>query len=654
MRRTALFWLAILAMGAPQFLRAQAVVNENLETAFIYVDNDNGSDSNPGTQAQPLRTISAAAAAANANNLHSIGTRITINPGVYRETVSMFGNSYNTSAPVTFEASGKGVIISGAVQYSNWQTYSANPAIYTSPWTNDWGLCPVNGSSEAPYEQPIVLRREMIFVNGVALTQVMGLPQMQPGTFFVSEASNLVYIWPASTVDMTTANVQVATLPELLHVVSRTNLVFRGITFQYANSCRDNNAVYVAGNTKNILFDSDTFRWNNSIGLHFFPPVTNFTVLNSIAIHNGQSGMMSFQTKYGLWQGVTTSFNNWRGAQGAYYFWNSGGTHFYSGHNQTITGLVTAYNQTHGMHFDTDNSNVAATNITAVGNLATGVVVEKNEGPVSIGASNFCGNNLGMKQNYQFEAGLLLRDSEHVTVTNSNFYNNSTSQIMLIGVKGGIEVTNWETGQTSNLRTQNFTHTGNIVEAVGGQSTFSDSYLGGVDWTSFQTTLNSNKNTWWNETTEGAFVVPVSQVHPFTGWQSVTGQDALSNWTQPADLTAACTVSATPDYWLLVDSPSQTLSQAGNAVFSLDMVALGGITGSASLTVDGINQVKGLSGTLSATAAALNGAVTLSVNAATSTAPGTYPITVIANSGNRTRTVTASLVVSAPPCGSRR
>lgn len=119
MRRTAFFWLVILATLAPPLLRAQAVVNENLETAFIYVDAAKGSDSNPGTQAQPLKTIGAAVASANSNNLHSIGTQVNINPGVYRETISMFGNSYNTTAPVTFQGTGTGVIISGSVQYSN-------------------------------------------------------------------------------------------------------------------------------------------------------------------------------------------------------------------------------------------------------------------------------------------------------------------------------------------------------------------------------------------------------------------------------------------------------------------------------------------------------------------------------------------------------
>src|SRR5689334_13283498 len=51
-----------------------------------YVDNQNpaAADANPGTQALPYRTISAAAAAH-----HAPGVVIYVNPGVYRETVSV-------------------------------------------------------------------------------------------------------------------------------------------------------------------------------------------------------------------------------------------------------------------------------------------------------------------------------------------------------------------------------------------------------------------------------------------------------------------------------------------------------------------------------------------------------------------------------------
>src|ERR1700730_3232071 len=91
---------------------AQANVNESLETAFVYVDGAIGSDSNPGPQALPLKTIGTATAMAASNNSASIGTRITINPGTYRESIALGVN--RTSLPITFQAAtNRKVTVSG-------------------------------------------------------------------------------------------------------------------------------------------------------------------------------------------------------------------------------------------------------------------------------------------------------------------------------------------------------------------------------------------------------------------------------------------------------------------------------------------------------------------------------------------------------------
>lgn len=635
-----------LALCATQFVWAQATVNEALETAFIYVDVNKGSDSNPGTQSEPLKSIGAAATIAEDNNRKGIGTRVTINPGLYRESITIASGYHETALPITLQSSASGVVITGAVQYTGWVSYSGNSEIYTASWLNDWGNCPVAGGN-SPLEQEIVLRQEMIFVNGTPLTQVLSFGQMVAGTFYVNETNHLAYIWPVSGTNMNTADVEVATEPVLLELISKQNVVVRGITFQYANTCRDNSAVPVAGTSQNILFVNDTFQWNNAMGLHFADPVTYFTVQNSTALHNGQSGMMSVQTKYGAWKTVTSAFNNWRGAQGSYYYWNSAGIHFYADHDHTVNGLVTAYNQTHGVHWDTDNANITVNNMLAAQNLGAGVLVEKSEGPVTLSGSAFCGNNQGVKLNYQYQAGLILRNSEHVTAVGNSFYGNQTSQIGVIGQKGGILVTNWETGEQYNLRSQNFTATGNTIAAIGsGQDVFADSYLNDSDWTDFQTTLTSNKNTWWNGSNTSAFVVPVVQLHPLSGWQSVTGQDALSTWSNPGNMASACAATPVTDYWLLVSNSSQTVAPGGSTTFSLTMIPFNGLTGTAALSFDGTSEVKGLSGTLSVTSAPLSGAFSLVVKAAANTAPGTYPITVIATNGGKARTVTTSLVVN--------
>ena len=200
---SALCGLAVVLFFS-QLSFGQANVNESLETAYIYVDGTRGSDSNSGTQSSPLKTIGAAASMAATNNHSSIGSRITINPGTYRESIALNYSTRDTSLPITFGAATKGtVIVSGATVYTGWAKYSANQSIYTNSWLNDWGTCPQ--IAICPFQQEIMMRQEMVAVNGTALTQVLSLTQMQQGTFYVDERAAQIYVWPASGTNMTTA-----------------------------------------------------------------------------------------------------------------------------------------------------------------------------------------------------------------------------------------------------------------------------------------------------------------------------------------------------------------------------------------------------------------------------------------------------------------
>lgn len=625
---------------------AQANVNESLETATLYVDTAKGSDSNPGTQSKPLKTIGAAASAAETNNQNSIGTKVIINPGTYREAVTLSKNNKDTSLPITFEAATNGtVIVSGATVYSGWGTYSLNNSIYTNSWNNNWGECPQ--LSSCPYQQNIMMRQEMVAVNGTALTQVMSLGQMLQGTFYVDESSNQVYVWPKSGTSMGTATVEVASHPTLFTIQNKNNIVVRGLTFQYANTCRASAAVVVQGSSSNILFDSDTFQWNNGQGLAIENPTTYFTVENSISQHNGDAGFQESQTKYGLWQSDTTSYNNWRGAQAGYYACNVAGLHGWEAHEDTINNLTVSFNQAYGIHWDTDNANITTTGINATSNLMSGLFVEKDEGPITFSSAYVCNQNSALAV-----GGLVLRNSEDVSLTNSVLMNNLPNQITVIGLAGGISVTNWETGKTSNLITQNFTNTSNTIQGNNSsQGLFKDSYLNNSDWTSFQNTLKSSGNTWWNSqnsTTE--FVVPTPKKgskDDFSGWKGATAQDSSSSFKQPSSgVGNACNLTPVgTDFWFTVDNNVLTVAPGKSATFNLTLTPLN-FTGTANLTLDGITEVKGLSSTLSASSIKTSGTSVLTLTAGSSTAAGTYSITVLANSGSITRTVTVQLTVN--------
>lgn len=621
----------------------QANVNESLETAAIYVDTVHGSDSNNGSQSAPLKTIGASVTMALNNNHSSIGSKVIINPGTYREAVVIDGTKKSTSLPITFQAATNGtVFVSGSQLISGWTVSSGNSKIYEANWTYDFSICPPQ-APPAPAQQEIVLEPEMLIVNSVPLTQVLTLTSMLPGTFYVDDTHKLIYAYPPSGTNMTTATIETATLPNVLTVSGQSNLVFRGLTFQYTNGCPQSAAVLVGGNTTNILFDTDSFLWNNAMGVDF-TTVEEFTVQNSVANYNGQVGFASHEVKDSLWQSDTANYNNWRGAQGAFYTWDTGGTKWMWDHDATYKNMVSNFNLANGVAWDTDNENVTFTGGVSTFNIVNGIQIEKTEGPFTVSNSYFCyGNLLNIGQ----RGGVGVRNSEQITLTGTTMYDSLVNQFVVVGQPGGIEITNWETGQTYNLVTEKFTASGNTFNSSNA-SVFSNSYLGGSDWTAFVTSIKSNSNTFYGGTDTNAFVVPTPKTGTdlsLANWQTETGQDKSSSW-KSTSLPSACNVAAqSKDFWITSSTYDGATISNKQATIDIGTFGLGGISGNIALSVDGISAVKGLTSSFSSSSIAATGTSVLTVTASSSTPAGTYPITILGNLGNITHTVTVSVVV---------
>ena len=637
-----LFLLSIfVAVSAVSW--GQANVNESLETAAIYVDTVHGSDSNNGSQSAPLKTIGASVTMALNNNHSSIGSKVIINPGTYREAVVIDGTKKSTSLPITFQAATNGtVFVSGSQLISGWTVSSGNSKIYEANWTYDFPVCPPQ-APPAPAQQEIVLEPEMLIVNSVPLTQVLTLTSMLPGTFYVDDTHKLIYAYPPSGTNMTTATIETATLPNVLTVSGQSNLVFRGLTFQYTNGCPQSAAVLVGGNTTNILFDTDSFLWNNAMGVDF-TTVEEFTVQNSVANYNGQVGFASHEVKNSLWQSDTANYNNWRGAQGAFYTWDTGGTKWMWDHDATYKNMVSNFNLANGVAWDTDNENVTFTGGVSTFNIVNGIQIEKTEGPFTVSNSYFCyGNLLNIGQ----RGGVGVRNSEQITLTGTTMYDSLVNQFVVVGQPGGIEITNWETGQTYNLVTEKFTASGNTFNSSNA-SVFSNSYLGGSDWTAFVTSIKSNSNTFYGGTDTNAFVVPTPKTGTdlsLANWQTETGQDKSSSW-KSTSLPSACNVAAqSKDFWITSSTYDGATISNKQATIDIGTFGLGGISGNIALSVDGISAVKGLTSSFSSSSIAATGTSVLTVTASSSTPAGTYPITILGNLGNITHTVTVSVVV---------
>ena len=299
-------------------------MNETSETAVVYVDASSGNDSNTGSQSSPFKTINKALSVAGTNNQSSTGTQINVNPGIYREKLSF--PTTTTSSPFTLQAAtASTVFVSGAdsLPGSSWTVSSYGPNIYTNPATSSYIYSACATPDGWPPVPPIILRKEMVFVNGTRLNQVMFSNELKPASFWADVAgAHKIYIWPPAGTIMAEADIEVANSSRspLLRPDGVNNFVIRGLTFEYDNSCLQSGSRIVDGN--NILIDNDQFIWNNAVGFGLYSDsgaTHNITVQNSTANHNGQTGFSGSEVKSVLYQNNESSYNSWRGAQGAFY-----------------------------------------------------------------------------------------------------------------------------------------------------------------------------------------------------------------------------------------------------------------------------------------------------------------------------------------------
>jgi Right handed beta helix region len=627
------FSLVMLLIGSPHVL-SQANVIEN-QTTIVYVDGNAGSDSNLGTISAPLKTIQAAVNKANANNQKEIGTKIIVNAGVYRETVSIYPVSNQSTVPLTIQGAATGTaIIAGSDVLSNWSPDPVNASAYVTSWTPQKGICTLPSGWPINFA-PIALHTEMIFVNGVPLTQVTAYAQLKQGTFFIDETEHSLHIWPSAGTNMQTAAVEAATRPKTISVVGRSNIVLRGLVFRHAASCINASGATVT-TSSNVLIDSVQALWNNWGGLGVFAS-SNYTIQNSIASYNGGIGIQGDEDQNALYRFDESDYNNWRGAQAAFYEWGMGGTKLFEMRGTTVQKHFAYNNQAEGLWFDTDNKNISIDGATLVGNLTAALQIERDEGPITFENSLACSNGVGVN----------LLTSEQVTIANNTLYNNGgtnkyQAQIYLAGQAGGKVIADFLTGEKYDLFTTGLVLTGNtFVDAAAGQNVFG-TYVSGADWTDFTTTLNAGKNLWYDPNIANSFKIENAKLVNLAGWQAVTGTDYTSTWAAPVVSPVMACAVPTPsfaDFNVNVDSGNYTMS-AGKVVSTINVNSFG--FGAVNLSLTGLPS--GVSASISRESL-ISGVTTLTLSASTSALNQTVPLTLWAISGSRVHSVTFNVHV---------
>jgi hypothetical protein len=630
-------FLAVLAITGSR-AHSQANVTEN-QTTYLYVDAQNGSDSNSGSSSAPLKTIQAAVNKADTNNQKKIGTKIIVNPGVYREAVSINPVSNQTSVPLTLQAASTGTaIIAASNVVKNWSADPSHAGAYEASFAETQGTCSLPSGWPSSFNV-IARHTEMVFVNGVPLTQVMSVGQMLPGTFFQDEANNFLHIWPASGTNIQTAVVEAASRQKTLSITGRSNIVVRGMALRHAANCINTSGATVTSSS-NILIDQVQATWNNWGGLSVSGS-NNFTVQNSIASHNGGIGLQATKSQYGLFNFNETDYNNWRGAQAAFYDWGMGGFKLFQMRNTTVQNHYSYNNQAQGLWFDTDNKNMTVTNATLVGSEQAALQIERNEGPITIQNSHLASSGSGVN----------ILTSQKVTLKNNTFYNNGATnkyqaQIFLAGQQNGITIYDWQTGQSYFLTTKDVVLSGNtIVAAASAQNVFG-TYLSGADWADFANTLNASNNTWYDPATSNSFKVVNGKLVNLAGWQSAVGTDYTSRWAAPATSPAAATAAPKADFAdfaVNLDNANYTMS-SGKVAATARVSSYG--YGTVSLKVTGLPS--GVTASIS-NSNLVSGVAPITLTASSSAVNQTVPITLWAVSGSRVHTITFNVhVVPAP------
>ena len=625
------FLPAILCLIANR-ASAQASITEN-QTTFIYVNAKAGSDSNPGAQTTPLKTIQAAINKADADNQKGIGVKVIVNPGVYRETVSI-SNYKSTSAVLTIQGTTTGTaIISGSDVVTNWA--NAGSGIYTHVWTENMGFCSIPSGWPTTFAK-IALRTEMVFVNGSPLTQVMSHTDLRPGTFFVSDAGSMMYIAPPPSVNMSTATVEAAVRRNTLSISKRSNVVVRGLVLRHAATCINQTGAAVSGSS-NVLIDAVQAIWNNWGGLGMYNS-SKLTVQNSVSSHNGGVGFMGAKDQNVLLNFNESDYNNWRGAQAALFDWGMGGTKLMFMRNTSVQNHFSYNNQAQGLWFDTDNKNITVNNATLSGNVMASLQLEANEGPITVQNSHICSSGVGIN----------ILNTAAVTVKNNVLYNNGgtgiydAGEIFVAGFPGGHKITDWTTGQAYNLLTTGTVVTGNtFLNASAGQRVFG-TYLGGNDWAQFANSLNASSNKWFDAATPSNFQIP-GKVVTLQAWQSAVTTDYNSTWAQPTTSPVAACTAPTPvlaDFSLGLDRESYSMS-AGKGTAKLRVNSFG--SGTVTLAVSGLPS--GVTATLGSNNL-VSGVVTVTFSASASAAKKVVPITIWATSGARVHYITVNVNVT--------
>jgi parallel beta-helix repeat protein len=165
-----------------------------------------------GTQSAPFCTITAAAKKAV-----TPGDSVNVAPATYREQVTVAASG-TAAAPVTFTASGPGVVVLGTQNVGD-------PATWTSTGTSAWSR---------PFAPPSAPRQ--VFVDGARLATATSATSMTTGSFFYDPTAKVLYVDLGGDNPGTGHTVEAGAQTYGFNIASRTGVSVEGFEVRRQNS----------------------------------------------------------------------------------------------------------------------------------------------------------------------------------------------------------------------------------------------------------------------------------------------------------------------------------------------------------------------------------------------------------------------------------
>jgi parallel beta-helix repeat protein len=351
----------------------------------------NGSDSNPGTQATPWRTIQKAVSAAPS------GSTIVIRQGTYRESVTLGGKAL-TLQPYPHEQ----VWLKGSVIVPDWVRDGAI-------WRKDgWTYAFQQNSAPPEYidpAYPLAAYPDMVFVNGKPLVQVVSKANVSAGKFYVDYTQAKLYIGD----DPNAQSVSAAALQQALRIINASGTVVRGLGFMHY-ATQVNQQAAVKGDSTGLTFENNTFAWNAAGGLTVLG--TDAIVRGNTFVFNGQIGLLGHQADRLVIEQNTAAYNNQE-----HFKWAGSGVKITTSRDTIWRDNLAEHNLAKGLWVDVSSYNATIVRNVVRDNDLAGIQFE-------VSARAIIASNVVVRNGLH---GIYISESEDVDVYNNTLVANKVN-----------------------------------------------------------------------------------------------------------------------------------------------------------------------------------------------------------------------------------